>query len=129
AANNLGLYYLYHDELAQAEAMFQKANAQIGDGGLITAYILNNLGLVKWTRGLTEPVKWDEAEQLFDQALTRFRHAGHVQGMSYALSNRGLCELFRGHLAEAEEAFRKTQDMSQRLGEKWTAYGASANLA
>jgi tetratricopeptide (TPR) repeat protein len=129
AANNLGIYLHYHDELDRAEQILRLALDATDLHPVVMAYLETNLGLVLLTRSLTDPPRLDDAALVFASVLDCFRAAGHLQGTSYALSNRGVCELFRGNRARAVEDFNETVALAGRLGEKWTAYGARANLA
>jgi tetratricopeptide (TPR) repeat protein len=129
AANNLGLYHLYHDELKQAEVVLRQGLDALGGHPVGTAYLETNLGLVLLTQALAEPDVLREAEQVFAGVVEGFTNAGHLQGISYAVSNRALCDLARGRWDEARSGFEQTIRLAGQLGEKWSAYGARANLA
>ncbi|MGH8575038.1 MAG: tetratricopeptide repeat protein, partial [Gammaproteobacteria bacterium] len=129
AANNVGIFHLYHDELDLAEAILRQGLGKIENHPVAPAYLQTNLGLVLLTRALIDPGLIEEAEQLFCDVVRRFTQAGHLQGISYAISNRGICALARGRTGEAQHSFAETIRLAGKIGERWSAYGALANLA
>jgi tetratricopeptide (TPR) repeat protein len=129
ALNNLGVYHLYHDELDLAEQVLRDGIAAALGHSTAIAYLETNLGLVHVTRALTDPGQLQAAEVLFGRALSSFTVAGHLQGVSYALANRGVCDMLLGRAAEAGAAFARTTEIAGLLGERWTANGVRANEA
>jgi tetratricopeptide (TPR) repeat protein len=127
ANNNLGVYLHYGDQLARAEAALSDGLREAES--LAAAYLETNLGLVQLTRSLADPAQAEAAEKTLHGVARRFVAGGHLQGISYALSNRGLCDLAARRWSEARAAFDETIRLGERLGEKWTVYGATANLA
>lgn len=126
-ANNRAIYHLYHDELETAEKGLKNGLLQLSDHTVQKAYLLNNLSLVLLSGSLIDPARLDEAELLANDALSIFRKAGHIQGISYATSNVGAIGLHRGKFDEAEASFEETRKIAKRIGEKWTAYGSLSN--
>lgn len=127
ALNDLGIYHHYHDELDLAETALRRGLHSVSDWA--AGYLETNLGLVLMTRALSEPSHLVEAAQIFEQVLERFVRAGHLQGISYALSNRAICYLAQGKFADVKPSFEKTIRLARQMPEKWSAYGAQANLA
>src|SRR5205085_2619830 len=82
------------------------------------------LGLVWLSRALGDPEAAREALGPFSSALAVFRSAGHLQGISYALSNLGVAEALTGREELADARFNETIRIAERLGERWTGYGA-----
>lgn len=128
AHNNLGIYLHYHDDPAGAEASFRDGLAAC-DRDVHRGYVLTNLGLVALTRSLDDPAAAQDAIGPFTDALAIFRAAGHLQGVSYAISNLGVAEAITGRSEAADAKFHETIRIGERLGERWTAYGARCNLA
>jgi serine/threonine protein kinase len=129
ANNDLGVFHHYADDLTRAESVLTDGRNDVEEHPLVAAYLDTNLGLVHITRSFGDPVYFDSAARILSKVLERFTAAGHLQGISYALSNRAICDLAAGRLREARDAFEETIRLGERLGEKWTAYGAMANLA
>jgi serine/threonine protein kinase len=129
ACNDLGIFYHYGDQLTRAEAALAEGLAETDTDPLVAAYLETNLGLVQLTRSLVDPAQLEAATVTLTDVVQRFSAGGHLQGLSYALSNRGVCDLAAGRFAEARAAFEETIRLGERLGEKWTVYGANANLA
>jgi tetratricopeptide (TPR) repeat protein len=127
ASNDLGVYHHYGDRLARAEAILSDPPVDLAP--LPAAYLQTNLGLVQLTRSLVDRAQGEAAAQTLSSALEKFVAGGHLQGISYALSNRALCDLMAGRFTEARAAFEETIRLGERLGERWTVYGARANLA
>jgi tetratricopeptide (TPR) repeat protein len=127
ANNNLGVHFHYGDQLARAEEALSDGLREAES--LAAAYLETNLGLVQLTRSLADPAQAEAAEKTLQGVVRRFVAGGHLQGISYALSNRGLCDLASRRWMEARAAFEETIRLGERLGEKWTVYGATANLA
>ena len=127
--NNAGLYHLYNDELETAEALLRKGLLLTDEQSLQQAYLQTNLSLTLLSRTLLEPMALEEAERIAIEALGIFRQKGHLQGVSYATSLQGVFQMLHEHWPAAEASFRETRRIAQRLGEKWTDYGAKANLA
>lgn len=129
AANNLGIYHHYHDELDEADRILRAGLTAADDRPLLAAYLETNLGLVFLTRSLGDRSKLDDAGKIFQRVLEHFTKLGHFQGISYALTNCGIVELERGHFDQARDHFEETIALARQIGEKWSAYGAMANLA
>lgn len=128
SSNNLGIYHHYHDELDQAEGYLREARQWL-DLPVASSYLATNLGLVLLTRSLVDPAALDEAEKILFDVVQNFRHVGHLQGISYAVSNHAICLLRRGRFEDARLGFEETIRLAIKIGEKWSAYGALANLA
>src|SRR5262249_3586898 len=129
ADNNLGIFHHYRDELDEAGAALKSGIEAAGAQSIVLAYLETNLGLVLVSRSLIEPAHLDGGGRVLGGVVGRLPPAGPLPGLAYALSNRALPDLARGRLDEATTAFEETIRLTARLGEKWPAYGAAANLA
>ena len=127
--NNAALYHLYNDELETAEDLLRNGLLLADHHSLQQAYLLTNLSLTLLSRTLLEPTAIAEAESSASEALAIFRQKGHLQGVSYATSLQGVFQMLHEQWSAAETSFKETRRIAQRLGEKWTDYGAKANLA
>ena len=96
AINNLGVFHHYADDLTRAESVLTDGRSGVDGHPLVAAYLDTNLGLVHITRSLTDPVYFEPAARILGKVVERFTSAGHLQGMSYSLSNRALCDLAAG---------------------------------
>src|SRR5205823_6610383 len=118
AANNLGIYHHYHDELDEADRALGAGLNAAGNRELLAAYLETNLGLVLMTRSLEDRSKLDDAKTSFQRVLERFTKLGHLQGISYAVSNCGIAELQLGNFDQARDNFEETIALAQQIGEK-----------
>ena len=127
AADDLGVQALYADKLEDAGRYLARGRVAAGDR-VLAAYLDTNLGLVALTRAIVDKSALKTAKSRFDAALGRFREAGHLQGISYAATNSGVVAALGGDAEAGERGFRETIRIADRLGERWTAYGARCNL-
>ena len=110
--NAMGVLHIARSEYAQAKAAYGMA-LELTSDVVTRGKIALNLGVIANIQGV-----FDLARRHYAQSLTLFREANNDAGISLALHNIGMFHADMAEWDEADEAFRESLMLFERLGNR-----------
>ncbi|MBN2894236.1 MAG: tetratricopeptide repeat protein [Bacteroidales bacterium] len=99
--NNLGVYYIKNNQLDDAEAQLQKAEAADANN----AAVINNMGVLYWAKGD------------YDNAAKYFKQASQIDPSDDINYNLGVICIKKGNYADAVTKFGSTPSFNKSLAQ------------
>jgi tetratricopeptide (TPR) repeat protein len=105
--SQIGLYQLWHD-LCSVTIYDMQHNAQ----GIITVEAQYQLGMIAQERG-----RYDDAQQLYEEALVAFKQLSYWRGYTNTLRQLGTLGYLQGKYDEARRLYDEALKLSEQLGD------------